>query len=367
MRILFVLESYHPNIGGSETLFKNLVDQLAARDHQIMVITNHPGGPVSSLEIHDKVTIRRYRFLNRYFFTFFAFFPAMLHAFKYDFIQTTSYNAGLPAFLAGLISGRRVCITFHEYWGKLWFELPFFNKWSLGLHFLFEWILVKMPFYRFVAVSDHTRERLLETGIAPRKIVRIYNGIDYSLYKPLDHSVEVSLTEPYTFIYFGRLGISKGLDILLEALRQLKVENPGFRLNLVISTHPRVLYKKVKDLIFEYQLGTHIQLYNHLTQDKLWDLISRSDAVVIPSYNEGFCYTAVESIALAKPVISSGKGALSEVVSGRYLMTDQLTASALCQTMKEAMSGHWQEKPLRKFNLQDTIDQYITLYRQISS
>ena len=39
MKILFVLENFYPNIGGVETLFKSLTEQLVREGHEVMVIT----------------------------------------------------------------------------------------------------------------------------------------------------------------------------------------------------------------------------------------------------------------------------------------------------------------------------------------
>lgn len=368
MKILFVLESYSPNIGGVETLFKNLVDSLNTDGNQILILTNKgPGGRFLSVEKSRNVTIRRYRFFNRYLFTVLAFFPSWYHSFRYDFIQTTSYNAALPAYLAGLLSGRKVFITFHEYWGNLWFTLPYFRKWNLYLHYLFERILTKLPFYRFIAVSDHTHDRLIEAGIPPEKVVRIYNGIDYSQWISATPGSGDENSRPYQFIYFGRLGISKGLDILLNAAGQLKLDYPDFVLNLVISRDPSWLLQEIKLLITLHELEKNVKMHHHVSKEHLMELVSRSDAVVIPSYNEGFCFTAVESIALGKPVISSGKGALSEVVTGKYLVMSEFSAAGLRMAMRAGISGLWQEKPMKRFHLSDTVDQYIELYRKLES
>ena len=42
MKIIFFLEYYYPNIGGVETLFKNLIDSLAQENHKITIITARP-------------------------------------------------------------------------------------------------------------------------------------------------------------------------------------------------------------------------------------------------------------------------------------------------------------------------------------
>ncbi|MCB0665696.1 MAG: glycosyltransferase family 4 protein [Saprospiraceae bacterium] len=362
MKILFVLESYYPNIGGVETLFKSLADALSARDHQVMVITTHPGGKVKRREVLGNVSIRRYNFINRYFFTLFAFIPVLLNAGKYDLIQTTSYNAGVPAFLGGLMNRKKTIITFHEYWNRLWFELPYFSRFSLWLHYLFEKMLAIIPFYKFIAVSESTRNNLIKGGVAAEKVEMIYNGIRYEEWQPVKKIEKASI---FQFVYFGRLGISKGINLLLDAVRILKEQGTDFELVLIIPPNPSDLYSLILQFIEEQELSNHVKIMGHLLKSELIAVVGAADAVVIPSYSEGFCYSAVESVALKKPIVSSGRGALPEVVSGKYIVLEKLDAVELSKAMQEAMRGNWKEKETRYFHLDDTVANYLDLYEKI--
>jgi glycosyltransferase involved in cell wall biosynthesis len=295
-----------------------------------------------------------------------AFFPAWYHARKCDFIQTTSYNAGVPAFFVGLLTRKKTYITFHEYWGALWFKLPFFGKFTLWLHFLFEKMLVKLPFYRFIAVSEYTKQSLINAGVDPSKIIRIYNGIDYEDWIVHAHRPEQKSKEHYQFIYFGRLGISKGLEILLKTTRMLQAESLKFELVMVVSTTPEPLLREIKSMIEAFDLHSSVRIFHHLLKHELIQKITQSDAVVIPSYSEGFCYAAVESVALGMPIISSGRGALPEVVSGKFIALEKLGVTELYQAMKKSMTHDWSQKEIKKFELKDTVYQYIDLYETTS-
>jgi glycosyltransferase involved in cell wall biosynthesis len=297
-------------------------------------------------------------------FTFLAFFPAFFQAPGYDFIQTTSYNAALPAYLAGFLRRKKVFITFHEYWGELWFSLPFFSKPSLWAHFLFERMLVKIPFYRFIAVSKHTCNKLISAGVPAGKVTLIYNGISYEDWKaPFEKKAEKGI---YEFIYFGRLGISKGLNILLEASHILFKREKDFRLTLIIPDKSRNFFKYIKNLIKRFSMHQVITILHHLPKEDLIKRICHADAVIIPSYNEGFCYTAAESVALGKPIISSHQGALPEVVSGKFLALSQLDAISLAEAMQMAIQGHWSYTEIKYFHLTDTVDEYIALYNSLA-
>ncbi len=362
MKILFVLEYYYPHIGGVESLFKALIDQLDSEGHQVTILTNRYDPSLLAVEQQGNVTIRRYNFRNRYFFTFLAWLPAIRLARDVDLIHTTSYNAGIPAWIAAKLRSKPVLITFHEYWGELWDELPWMSGFARRLHSAFEKMLVRLSFDRFIGVSDFTAERLITSAKIPaNRVGRVYNGIDYTEHWP-SWSAD---NELFTFTYFGRIGYSKGLDLLVSAISILKEQKVKCILQLVVPQEG--LYDLLMKLIEEADVADYIRFYHELPYEELQDLIAGSDAVVIPSYSEGFCYAAVETMAIGTPIISSGRGALGEVINGRYIEMSEHTAQALADAMQQAIAGEWDEKEPRKYPLSDTITAYINEYEHILS
>ncbi len=362
--ILFVLEYYFPNIGGVEKLFRQLVEELDRKDVQVTVLTTrlHAGQPFQ--ERQSNITILRYRFLNRYLFGFLAIFPAFRHAKACTLVHTTSFNAALPAFLAASWHRKPVVITFHEAWGKLWFRLDGMHRILQALHYLYEWFLLRLPFDRFVAVSDFTKAALQRQGVAVHRIRRIYNGIEY----PAPVSAPKHLEPPapgFRYLYFGRIGISKGIYLLLEAARIFRDSHPGARLTLVVPTNPEAEYRQLRERISAWDLDGHVEIRSDLPEKELMETIRSSDAVVIPSQSEGFCFAAAETAALGVPILSSGRGALPEVVSGRYLHLADYTVEAMVRALAQAAAGEWQECPLRRFERRETIIQYLSLYRSL--
>ena len=361
MRILFILENYYPAIGGVETLFKTLIDKLeeVGVESTIMTTRHHD---LAKVEVSGNTKVIRYKFYSRYLFTFLAFFPALIHGRHVDLIHTTSYNAGLPASIAGFLLRKKVVITFHEVWGKLWFKLPFFSKFSTFFHFLFEQLLLKMPFHLFIAVSEFTASRLLKHRIPPEKIRTIYNGIDYNKWKPAEVDKESS---NFKFIYYGRLGISKGLDLLLPAFDQLAQQHDHARLILVLPYEPAQQLAFVRKKCDEMPESYRPTLLHELTQENLIGHLCGSNCVVIPSYSEGFGYTAVESMALELSIISSGNGSLQEVVGGNVIEMKKHSVAGLLEAMKKAIKNDWEYREKREFPLTETVKMYVNLYEQI--
>ncbi len=362
MKILFVLENYYPKIGGVETLFKDLTQSLAKQGHSITVLTNmSPSDKLKANEnYHPNLQVIRKTFFNRYLFTFLAWIPAFFLARKHDFIHTTSYNAGLPAYIAGFLTRKKVIITFHEVWGNMWFDLPHFGKLSLYLHYLFEQLLLKLNFYKFIGVSQFTADRLAINGIKTEKIEMIYNGLDYKEFE--SSRKKLKNNDKFTFLYYGRLGISKGLDILIEGAGILQED---FYLNIIVPLNPASLLDDLKDRIKKNGLEHKTSLFHELSFTSLKEKVSSADAVIIPSYSEGFCFTAAESVAMGVPVISSGNGALAEVVSGKHLIMKTFSGKGLADSMDLALKGKFEISDIKKFPLTESVNNYIKLYTKI--
>jgi glycosyltransferase involved in cell wall biosynthesis len=372
LKILFVLENYHPNIGGVETLFKNLNDKLQDKDATTCVLTNRLSNHHPYFERTGTCSIYRFRFFNRYLFTALAFLPVLKLAPGFDLVHTTSYNAALPAFLGAKLSRKKVIVTFHEVWGNLWFALPHMALPAKILHFLFEWFLLRLPFDQFIAVSAFTARKLKENGVPTHKIKLVHNGIDYadfSLGNSVGSGSEMtgSKTSEFTYTYFGRLGISKGLDILLEAATIFSQQVPRSKLKLILPLYPLSFLKKIKTQVQALGLQQHVAFLHELPFDELKSELLASHCVVIPSYSEGFCFAAAECSALGVPIVSSGRGALPEVVSGRFLHLEKLDANSLASALVKASRGDWKHVPLKKFELNRTLEQYLSLYRELTS
>ena len=126
------------------------------------------------------------------------------------------------------------------------------------------------------------------------------------------------------------MGVSKGLDLLLPAWATFVRENWQGLLQLVIPTYPTGLYQTVIQEIEALAIPSeHLELLHELERDELFGLVQQTSAVVIPSYSEGFCFVAAETMAVGTPIISSGKGALAEVVGGRFIQMEQQDTNAM--------------------------------------
>lgn len=362
MKILFILEFYFPHVGGAEKLFHSLIEELAKSGNECIILTTRHDRALPRTEQKQNITIHRINSPSRYLFTLFALPKALKFAKDCDLIHTTSYNAGFPAWLAGKMRKKQTIITFHDFWGKLWFRLPFMNPISKLGHYCFEQMLIRRSFYKIITPSGAVKHNIQQQQFKTSEIQAIYLGIDYNQYQitPTQHQ-----DESFVFTFCGRLGIFKGLELLIPAFIEVNQKTPNTKLKLIIPEAKGKVYRWIQKKVKKAKIESSVEFIIHPEQKQLREHIQQSGCVVIPSHTEGFCYVAVETMALETPIISSHRGALAEVVGGPHISMKTLSVSALYNAMQQASKNQWEQKPPKKFPLETSVQQYIKLYDEI--
>ncbi|MDD3030417.1 MAG: glycosyltransferase [Alphaproteobacteria bacterium] len=165
------------------------------------------------------------------------------------------------------------------------------------------WIEVALSFLcrKIIAVSEHERRRGLALGLAPGKIVTIYNGL--ACEGPCVRAAPWDDAR-LNVLFAGRLDRQKGPDILLRA-----VEGLEDRLSV------RLIGAPVRgDATPMTSVGAHVAFLGWQSRDVVAAHMKACDVVVVPSRWEGFGYVALEAMQQAKPVIASSVGGLLELV-----------------------------------------------------
>ncbi len=361
MKILFVVEHYHPYIGGVEKLFLNLCESLAKKGHEPIVVTTKHSVELADQEFHNGVQVYRLPLKNRFLFTFFGWPWIMKYAKGVDLVHTTSYNAALPAFIIAKLYNKKSIITFHEVWGKLWFQVPMLSNIQRIVYATYERFILLFHFSKYVAVSQYTSNELAKYSFIRNRRTTILNGIENSDF-PL--SWVAPNNKKFTYTFFGRLGVSKGITIMVEGAAKFNSKFKDAHFNFVLPKYPTAMRGKVLELIKEVNL-TNYTLHHELDRTELNALLLKSDCVVVPSYSEGFGYSAVECCAMGIPLISSEKGSLSEVTSGKVIAMTDTTGETVFEALVKAKNNQWENRPRKEFHLKDTVSNYIKLYEEL--
>jgi len=371
MKILFVVEYYYPHIGGVETFFQKLAEGLAEQGYNITVFTAQIENSKKEDNING-VNIKRISLPNfgrRYWFTFLAPFWLLFIIPKYNIVHTTTYNAALPAWLISFIFRKKIVITVHEVWQKLWFSVPEMSKISSLLHYCFEWVILKLPYSCYAADADFTKKRLIEFRKSEKNIHRIYLGIDYDLFNK-DKCREVKAKKinnnNWICLYFGRPGWVKGLNYLIKAMPLVKAKIKNVQLQLLISNDPPKPYKALIKLINDEKINDIISIQKSVSRESLPNYIASADCVVVPSLSEGFGFSAAETSAMQVPIVATTAGSLPEVLSGKVIFCLPGDSKSLALAIIDAYNNKYKQIPEKKFNWQNTILEYNQIYKTLN-
>ena len=175
----------------------------------------------------------------------------------------------------------------------------------------------------FICPSEFYRKKLTEGNFTKSPIVTMRNPL------PLDTAFERNETNEGYILYFGRLSPEKGVKTLIEAAIKC-----GCHL-MILGTGPQEeeLKKLAKD-------AENIEFKGFQTGEALRKFVKSSRCVVMPSacYENG-PYSAMEAMALGKPLIVSNYGGLPELVEdGVNGYIYEKTADALAECIEKMQS-----------------------------
>ena len=340
-RILFVLEYFPPHVGGVETLFSGLASGLQRRGFEVTVLTLRlPGTPAR--EVLDGVRVMRIRTprrLRRYAFTLLALPAVLREARRADLIHTTFYNAAPAAWLAGLLWRRPVVCTVHEVFGAQWHRLPGTHRLAGHGFRASERALLRLPYAAVVADSDFTRARVVDAGVPPAHVHRVYPALDHAFWdagrhraRPLKQDLGIA-RETFLYLYFGRPGVSKGVEYLVDAAALVRRRLEQSRLLLILADDPPDRHARLLRRVRELDLSGHVIVRDPVTRDELPGYLLAADCVVVPSLSEGFGYAALEAATLGCRVVATAGHAVEEVLRGAAHLVPPGDAPALADAI----------------------------------
>jgi len=116
--------------------------------------------------------------------------------------------------------------------------------------------------------------------------------------------LDASVPSEPTIAYAGRLVASKGVFVLADALRILACSVPDVRL-LVCGTGPDAgAFKRAA----RAAIGDRAELLGALPPSGVAATMARARVTVLPSFGEGMSASAVESLAVGRPVVTTDTG-----------------------------------------------------------
>jgi glycosyltransferase involved in cell wall biosynthesis len=341
-RILVVGLHYPPHhLGGYEVSCRDVVDRLAARGHDLTVLTStlrRPG--VSDPPDETVAPVPVHRVLAPWFRDEALYAPSFRARWRMERAnqaaltrlvdevrpevvavwQMGALSLGLLATIAdrGLPMVHAVSDDWLSYSVELDAWSRMFRRWPRPLAAVAASVL-RVPTTvpdlghtgPFCFISEDTRRRAAE--YAPWSMddtALVYSGIDGRLFTPSDARPP---DRPWTgrLLYVGRYDGRKGIETAVRALAQL----PEATTLEVQGTGDPAERARLEAIVDELGLGARVAMRS-CTRDELVERYRQADALVFPSeWEEPFGLVPLEAMACGTPVIATGVGG-----SGEFLL-----------------------------------------------
>jgi glycosyltransferase involved in cell wall biosynthesis len=266
------------------------------------------------------------------------------------------HGHGAKGGLHARLSGRTNVYTPHG--GSLHYS----NLSPVGLSFLTAERILEKKTHGFVFVCDFERRSFeAKIGTAGRPHAVVYNGL-----RREEFNEDVLSPEASDLLFVGEMRGLKGVDLLLQAIAQLKP------LRRVTAT---LVGDGPEEQAFK-TLATSLGISGQVTfagRKPMQEALPLGKVLVLPSRKESFPYVVLEAAATGKIVLAAKVGGVPEILDPSCLFEPD-NAAALAQAIEGTFGN---SEPLvlaatvtrrrlqREFSVEHMTNQILSFYREI--
>ena len=305
MKIALVTDAIGPFHQGGKEVRYHEISQRLSRGHSVVVYTMNWWGGERTWRNGDVMfraispCLSLYHGPRRSIRQAVVFALACLRLLGEDFdVIEADHMPYMPLFTLKLVSilrGRRLVATWHECWGREYWESYLGTAGRIG--WWFEKLAMRLP-DTIIAASPETQARLLADLPSSVTVILAPNGVDLELIRAIPAPPDAS-----EIITVSRLLPHKRVDLLLDALAMLA--GRGQRLTVtIVGSGPLLpsLQLKARQLGLE---GLVRWRQDVATSGELYGLLKGAQVAIFPSEREGFGMAVLESLACGTPVITT--------------------------------------------------------------
>lgn len=319
----------NPQAGGAEVHLQEILRRIARWGHEITLLCSSFSG---AKETEESNGIRIKRYGSRYNFNLIAPFvlKALLKEKKWDIVIE---DINKIPFYTPLYHGLPLLVVIpHLFADTVFKEINYI----LGLYIYLSEKPIATIYkgFKFMVISESTKEDLIARGIPEDDIFVIKCGIDQTLYR-IDPQVKKD--ESPTVIYLGRLKKYKSVDHLLAGFSLILDKIPEARLVIVGDGD----YKdNLIDFAKKLGLENRIEFTGYVDKCEKVKRLQKAWVAVYPSLKEGWGLTNIEANACGTPVIASNVPGLKDsVICGKTgLLFEYGNVPELSQRMIKILS-----------------------------
>ncbi|WLD93009.1 glycosyltransferase family 4 protein [Alkalihalobacillus sp. AL-G] len=376
MRVVMLISSFYPLIGGAETQAQRLGSKLVQQGHEIIVLTRWHKG-LDKNELIDGICVKRLKVtslpkLAPIIYMIKALFYIIKNYKKINILHAHALSApGVTASIASFITNIPSIAKIAGGGNKLGCEIKrIYHSGALGK---IKVLFMRKYISKFIAISKAIEKDLLDVKIPASKIYFLPNGINTENYKE-NNSDEKNVMlnklslprDKKLFLYAGRLEKVKGIDILLDAWVNLEEEYKVNSTLIILGDGSINISSYLSDSSIIYKGKVN----------NVNEYLSVADFFVLPSRYEGISNALLEAMASKLTIIASDVGGNPDVIKNNIngLLFEAEKVDALSKVLQVLIAKDGYERfgeqaynfILRNFDLDVISKNYLQLYKEIS-
>ncbi len=298
----------NPHAGGAEVHLHEIFGRLARRGHQVtLLVSGFDGAPARDRA--DGMDVHRVGGRHSYTLRARPYYRKHLAGEKWD-VVVEDLNK-VPLFSPFWVKEAPLVLLVHHLFGATAFReasVPFAAAtWALErpIPRVYRGLPVE-------AVSESTRDDLVDRGLRQGDIRVIHNGVEVEFFAP---DPEVGRYPEPTFAYVGRLKRYKRIEHALQAVARLRERGTEVTLRIAGKGDDEPRLRSISEKL---GLGDRVVFEGFVTEERKRELLRRAWASVQPSPKEGWGISNLEASACGTPPVASDSPGLREsVVHGR--------------------------------------------------
>ena len=307
LRIIQTPARFPPAYGGVEKYVLELSKQLVALgNHVTVVCADEPHAESCAVQ---GVNVIRLPYMAKVANTNITrlLFPTLMSQ-DFDIIHThipTPWSADVSA-LVSLLKRKRLIVTYHDALTGQGLGAFIACLYNFTFLHLVLWrakkIVITQP--KYVDYSRHLK-------LHRKKVITIPPGVTSPLTVPW---IERKANQVVFMSVLDKHHEYKGLDILLNAMTEVKNRRSGARL---LVGGGGELIAKYQQLAKTLGISDSVEFLGYLSDEELAELYSSGSVFVLPSLNklEGFGIVALEALSYATPVITTHIAGCSDLIT----------------------------------------------------
>jgi glycosyltransferase involved in cell wall biosynthesis len=313
VRVLLHCVYYPPEVGGLESHVAALAEGLAARGHEVRVVTSRSLPDASPREMRNGVDVTRSWFPSRspvgWILHALGSLPATREGARWaDIVHAQAFASILPCRLATVGggqgradgAGKPLVATFHTSHFLVRAQIP---RWKPVLRRLVEW-----PDHALAASGEIAA---VAEALAPgTRVEAVTNGVETDRFRPVAPTLPAEPGMRHVVVP-RRLFPKNGVEFAVRALPLVVKALPGTRFLFVGDGPER---PRLEALAAELGVAEQARFLGARPHEAMPGILSSAELAVFPSLMEATSVAALECMACELPVVASNVGGLPEIV-----------------------------------------------------